>query len=238
MTRAAIAVLLLVSTIAILAACRGGDSEEAPPAEQPKAATQEQTTDEAAGDTASAGDEEEEASGEPSVAPLRQRTVEIYFPSAKSDGLVPESREIFDTATPGDRVKQIINDLLSGPTGPDALRALPASARLRQVYVLDGGVAYLDFGSELSQGLGGGSDSELLTLYSIINSVVLNVPEVSRVGILLNGRQADTLDGHIDIRHPLPAHPDLIHGSIRADAPASTEARPLAARLDNPGGDE
>ena len=34
---------------------------------------------------------------------LRTVTVEVYFPSVVEDGLVGEFREIFDTATPGDR---------------------------------------------------------------------------------------------------------------------------------------
>jgi len=150
--------------------------------------------------------------------PLRTATVEIYFPSALSDGLVGEFREIFDTATPGDRAKQIIADLISGPTSKDCLRAVSPSTRLRQAYVLDDGTAYLDFSSELTEGVGGGSMMELLTVYAIVDSVALGVREVHRVAILVNGRPLETMNGHLDLRRPLKPNPRLILGSVVVDA--------------------
>jgi len=147
-------------------------------------------------------------------APLQMRTIELYFPSAKTNGLVREFREIFDTATPGDSIKQIIADLISGPTSNDALRVLPPGTQLRQAYVLDNGVAYLDFSPELAEGVGGGSMAEILVVYSIIDSVVVNIPEIKRVAILVNGRTLTTLNGHLDLRRALPADYQLIIGSI------------------------
>lgn len=158
-------------------------------------------------------DEEEEID-----EPLRTATVEIYFPSAVSDGLVGEFREIFDTATPGDRAKQIVADLISGPTSDDCLRALSPSTRLRQAYVLADGTAYLDFSSELTEGMGGGSMTELLTVYSIVDSVAFGIREVQRVAILVNGRPLETMNGHLDLRRPLKPNSRLILGSIVVDA--------------------
>ena len=57
---------------------------------------------------------------------------------------------------------------------------------------------------------------EILTVYSIIDSVVLNVPEIVRVAILVNGSPINTLNGHVDLRRPLSANPSLILGSIVA----------------------
>ncbi len=150
--------------------------------------------------------------------PLRTATVEIYFPSALSDGLVGEFRQIFDTVTPGDRAKQIIADLISGPTSDDCLRAVSPSTRLRQVYVLSDGTAYLDFSSALTEGVGGGSMTELLTVYSIVDSVAFGVREVRRVGILVNGRPLETMNGHLDLSRPLKPNSRLILGSIVVDA--------------------
>jgi spore germination protein GerM len=146
--------------------------------------------------------------------PLPSSTVEIYFPSAERDGLVAEYREIFDTSGPSDRVKQIVADLISGPESRNALRALPPATRLRQAYVLENGVAYLDFSAGLKEGIGGGSMEEILAVYAIVNSIVANIPEVRRVGILVNGRVLATLNGHLDLRRPLPPDYSLILGSI------------------------
>lgn len=160
--------------------------------------------------------------------PLRTATVEIYFPSALSDGLVGEFRQIFDTVTPGDRAKQIIADLISGPTSDDCLRAVPPNTRLRQVYVLNDGTAYVDFSSALTEGIGGGSMKELLTVYAIVDSVAFGVREVQRVGILVNGRPLETMNGHLDLSRPLKPNSRLILGSVVVDSGALGPAPAIA----------
>jgi hypothetical protein len=42
----------------------------------------------------------------------------------------------------------------------------------------------------------------LLTVYAIVNAVTANLSSVERVQILIDGRQADTLAGHVDLRRP------------------------------------
>ena len=159
----------------------------------------------------------EGATGSAAAAtPIRTLIVEVYFPSAEEYGLVAEAREIFATSAPGDRAKQIVADLISGPTTELALRGLPRNTQLRQIYVLDNGVAYLDFSAELRDGLGGGSNEELLAIYSIVDSVALNVPEIRRVGILINSKPVETLNGHMSLRRPLRPDVSLIVGRIAA----------------------
>ena len=67
---------------------------------------------------------------------------------------------------------------------------------------------------DLAAGIGdlhpGGIKSELLTIYSIANSLILNVPEVEAVKILVNGNETATLAGHIDLQVPLKANMLLI----------------------------
>ena len=141
---------------------------------------------------------------EPKLTPLPRQSVLVYYPRTEWSGLVGEEREIFGTASPGDRAKQILSDLIAGPAGEFAMRALPPGTQLRQVYVLDNGVAYIDFSQDLRRGIGGGSSEELLTIYAIVDSVALNVSEIKRVGILIEGEPVETLNGHVDLRRPLP----------------------------------
>jgi spore germination protein GerM len=142
--------------------------------------------------------------------PLGHRKVRLYFPSASSGKLVSESRDIFDSPSPGDRAKQILSDLLEGPRSGGAMRALPRGVRLRQVYVTDGGVAFADFSADLKLAIGGGSMDEVLTVYSIVNSLALNINEIRKVGILVDGEECETLSGHMDLRRPLPANRRLM----------------------------
>ena len=208
----------------VLAACGGGGPEDAagdraptearPPAEVPEAESQREPEPDAG-----EGDGEE-----PSVAPLVSRQVRVFFPSVYFDGLAPETHEIFETASPGDRAKQILVDLLAGPDSPSSLRAVPTGVRLRQVYWIENGTAWADFTGELVRGMRGGSMEEVLTVYAIVNSLALNVPEIKRVGILVDGKEIDTLSGHVDLRLPLLPDRRLLK------RPASSGAGPRADR--------
>lgn len=147
-------------------------------------------------------------------SPLARMVVHVYFPSAAGWGLSGEPREIFETAQAADRAKQILAEILSGPQTESSVPAIPDGTSLRQVYVLEDGTAYVDFSRELRERLGGGSAREILAVYAIVDSLVLNVPEIRRVGILVEGEPCETLNGHLDLRRPFRADPSLIVASV------------------------
>ena len=49
----------------------------------------------------------------------------------------------------------------------------------------------------------GGALDELFTVYTIVNALTVNLPAITRVQILIDGKEVDTLAGHVDLRHPL-----------------------------------
>ena len=49
----------------------------------------------------------------------------------------------------------------------------------------------------------GGSLDEILTVYTLVNALTVNLPAITRVQILIDGKEVDTLAGHVDLRHPL-----------------------------------
>ena len=49
----------------------------------------------------------------------------------------------------------------------------------------------------------GGALEELFTVYTIVNALTVNLPAITHVQILVNGKEADTLAGHVDLRQPL-----------------------------------
>ena len=180
---------LLAAAALLLAGC--GRTPQAP--DQPKEPAPQQAAPEASAPS----------SGSPKT------TITLYFPSATDDRLVTETREIMDTARPAERGTQVLVELLAGPKGKDALPALPEGTTLRQLWIGRGGVAWADFSDELVSGLKGGSSDELLAVYSVVDSLTQNVPQITRVGLLVGGRERDTLAGHVDIRRPLPAETKL-----------------------------
>ena len=65
------------------------------------------------------------------------------------------------------------------------------------------GVAFVDLGGNITTGQTGGSLDEALAVYAIVDAVVFNLPQVTSVQLLVNGKQIDSLAGHVDLRRPL-----------------------------------
>jgi len=128
----------------------------------------------------------------------------LYFVDKNNDYLIGEARNIRDNESPQVYCRRIIEALLSGPNA-DLVRTIPGDTRLRAVYVTSDHTAYVDLSGAVSREHPGGVRTELMTVYSIVNTLILNVSAVDRVKLLIEGQEADTLAGHIDIRFPLNA---------------------------------
>ncbi len=127
-----------------------------------------------------------------------KEAVTLYFPDFDTGTLDPEARVIALAPNKEDRVRQIVLALIQGPAqGHEP--ALPASAALRAVFITPGGDAYLDFSSDVTQDFPAGIGSETLTVHSVVDSLIANVPSVKRVAFLVQGQEVDTLDGHADL---------------------------------------
>jgi spore germination protein GerM len=134
----------------------------------------------------------------------RDFPVYLYFVDTENGYLNSEARDIQVTRPPQAFCREIVKELIRGPeTG--LVKTLPPGTELRALYVTSDRVAYVDLSASVSDDHPGGVRTELMTVYSIVNTLVLNVSAVERVKLLIDGRDADTLAGHIDIRHPLQA---------------------------------
>jgi hypothetical protein len=49
-----------------------------------------------------------------------------------------------------------------------------------------------------------------MTVYAIVNSILLNFDEVNKVRLLIEGKSVDTLAGHIDCSEPFVADRSFI----------------------------
>ena len=140
--------------------------------------------------------------------PVREaitRKVHLYFANQKGNYLQAEERKIVAEDTIS-AMEAIITALMEGPDDPKLVSTIPPGSRLLHIFVTDDGTAYLDFSSELSSLHPGGVKAERLTLYAIVNSLVLNLEQVERVQLLFEGQPASTLSGHLDIRQAKTAN--------------------------------
>lgn len=142
-----------------------------------------------------------EETGAPSfTSEQNRREVSLFFQEADSEYLGAERRKIFLTSSVADQAKQIVVELINGPQEAGLLPTLPPQTRLRGLYLDRNGTAYVDLSSEVSDLHPGGTGEEIATIYSLVNSLIDNLPEIKKVHLLINGEERDTLKNHLDLR--------------------------------------
>ena len=82
-------------------------------------------------------------------------------------------------------------------------RRFRPDVKLRDVFITERGDAFVDLSGDITRSIPGGSLDEIFTVYSIVNALTVNLPAITRVQILVDGKEVDTLAGHVDLRHPL-----------------------------------
>ena len=96
------------------------------------------------------------------------------------------------------------------PVSEPLLSAIPAGTNVRAVFLTEGGEVYVDVSREIASGHTGGTADELLTVYTIVNALTENLPAVTAVQLLVDGKEVDTLAGHVDLRNPLGKNAALV----------------------------
>ena len=138
----------------------------------------------------------------PTAADARKITATLYFVSEDGMSLVGVQREVAFGETVLEQAKQIVTAQLAAGPAP-LVSAIPPSTTLRAIYLTERGDAFVDLSATARTAHTGGALDELFTVYSIVNALTTNLPAVKRVQILIEGKEVDTLAGHVDLRHPL-----------------------------------
>jgi spore germination protein GerM len=137
-----------------------------------------------------------------SVEATAHITATLFYGTEEGDSLVGVRREVALAEGVVAQGKQILVAQLQPPPAP-YVATIPAGTTLRAFYATDRGDAFVDLSKEVSAAHTGGSLSEMLTVHAIVNAVTTNLPAIKRVQILIEGREVDTIAGHVDIRRPL-----------------------------------
>jgi hypothetical protein len=151
-----------------------------------------------------------DGTGDGDDTPRDPTLVVLYFPA--DDGyLYPEDRSLPVGGTPRERTEALVAALLEGPETLGLSRPYPEEVAVLGAYTTPNGVAYVDLGAEGQDNPPpGGSLEEMMMVYSVVNTVIENVPEVRRVALTWNSRQRESFTGHLDLSRPLGAKRDLV----------------------------
>jgi germination protein M len=130
------------------------------------------------------------------------QTAVIVFADPSASRLVEERRQIEVDEDKAVRARQILQELARGPRESGAVRTLPEGTEVRSVVFDDRGGAFVDFSRELVDRHPGGSTGELMTIKSVVQTLARNFPDVEEVTFLVDGREVETIAGHIDASVP------------------------------------
>ena len=115
---------------------------------------------------------------------------------AFGDGTVAQAKEIISA-----QISPVVEPLVS---------AVPPGTTLRALFVTPDGQAYVDLSADVTRAHPGGTLNEILTVYTLVDALTTNLPAVTAVHLLIDGNEADTLAGHIDLRRALVKNLEVV----------------------------
>lgn len=144
------------------------------------------------------------ASPSPTVPapPGRKIKARLFFVNDDGTRLTGVERDVAYADNAAEQAREVVAAQVS-PVSEPLVSAVPPGTTLRALFITDKGQAFVDLSREFAAAHPGGTVNELLSVYTIVNAVTANLPAVTSVQVLVDGKEVDTLAGHVDLRRPL-----------------------------------
>ncbi|NTV50383.1 MAG: GerMN domain-containing protein [Geobacteraceae bacterium] len=127
------------------------------------------------------------------------RTVTLFF-AADGTRLAREARSIEPCDDSNSCLENILDELLSGPVG-EFEEAVPAGASVDAV-LIEGDQVTIEFNRTFFDAMPSGSSAEMLAVYSVVNTIAANFPQIKSVKLNVDGNK-ETVLRHLDLSDPL-----------------------------------
>jgi hypothetical protein len=125
--------------------------------------------------------------------------VTLYVADDQSGTLRPQSARIPLPEGRQQRAEELLRALVGIYVQKNSPHVLAAEAEVREVYIVDPGLAVIDINSAFVEGHRSGILVEELTVASLVETLAGNIPGINRVRIVVDGKQRATLAGHADV---------------------------------------
>jgi spore germination protein GerM len=134
--------------------------------------------------------------------PGRRIKARLFYVAEDGTRLTSVERDVAYGESSDEQAREIVAAQIA-PVVEPLVSAIPPGTTLRAVFITKSGDAYVDLSREARVAHPGGTVDELLTVYTIVNALTVNLPAVTAVQVLVDGTEVDTLSGHVDLRRPL-----------------------------------
>ncbi len=95
-----------------------------------------------------------------------------------------------------------VEEFLKGPTG-GMISNIPKDVKLLGLYKDTERILYVDLSDDFRRNFQGDALSEFYLLKGLYESLISNVQDVENIKILIEGREVETLGGHLYLTYPL-----------------------------------
>jgi spore germination protein GerM len=141
------------------------------------------------------------ANTQPVAPPVSGATEQVTLYVAYDDAgvLRPKLVRIPLPAGRQERAAEILRALLNLYLDKFSPHPLGAGSEIRDLYLVDPGLAVIDLNAAFADSHRSGVLVEELTVVSLVQTLSANVPGITRVKILVEGNERETLAGHADL---------------------------------------
>lgn len=134
--------------------------------------------------------------------PGRKIKARLFYVGDDGTRLTGVERDVAYAEGAADQAREIVAAQI-GPVAEPLVSAVPPGTTLRALFITENGHAFVDLSHEVVSAHPGGTVNELLTVYTFVNALTANLPAITSVQLLVDGKEVDTLAGHVDLRRPL-----------------------------------
>lgn len=125
----------------------------------------------------------------------------LYFADPGKGVLKALPKRFPSNLNPHQLGQDILGALMEGPPNSDLASTFPRDTQVIALFISEEGRAWVDLGIGDGRLKNMDTVSELLAIYSIVNSLALNIPGVKQVKLLVNGSDVATLGGHVSLKY-------------------------------------
>ena len=135
------------------------------------------------------------------VAPVvgKQENIKVLVAYDEDQALRWRAVEVFLPADRGLRAKETLRSVLAQYQQSPSPHPLAKGADIKDVYFLNSETMIVDTTASFADGHPSGILLEEMTLASLIETLTANVPGITKIKFLVDGKERETLAGHADL---------------------------------------
>ena len=136
------------------------------------------------------------------VAPVmggKQEHIQVLVAYDDDQALRWRPADVFLPAERGLRAREVMRSVLTQYLQTPSPHPLSRGADIKDVYFINNDTMIVDTTAQFADGHPSGILLEELTLASLIETLNVNVPGVSKIKFLVDGKERETLAGHADL---------------------------------------